>query len=123
MSETKRGFVFVIVFITLDVMTGLLKALMREGFNSTTIRKGLYHKGAEILAGALAVGLDYAMNMYNINLNIALFKLYVPYVVIMEAISIIENISIVNPRVGAFFSPFLQKLQNGKEDNDNVERH
>lgn len=120
MSETKRGFVFVIIFVTLDVVTGLLKALIREGFNSTIIRKGLYHKGAEILAGALAVSLDYAMNMYNININIALFKLYVPYIVLMEAVSIIENISIVNPSVGAFFSPFLQKIQNDKEDNSNV---
>lgn len=121
MSDVKRGFVFVMIFITLDVMTGMLKALIREGFDSTIIRKGLYHKGAEILAGALAVGLDYAMSMYNINLNVALFKLYVPYVVIMEAISIVENISIVNPRIGAFFAPFLSKIKKCQEDDSNVE--
>ena len=123
MSDYKRGFVIVVIFIVLDIATGLLKALIREGFNSTTIRKGLYHKGAEILAGGLACCLDYVMGIYDLGLNIALFSLYVPYVILMESISIVENISIINPRVGAFFAPFLQKINEKQEgENDDVKR-
>lgn len=110
-----------LLFILLDIVTGLLKAFIKEGFNSTTIRKGLYHKGGEIAAGALAYMLDYTANMYELGINIKIFNLYVPYIILMESISIIENIAEVSPRTAAFFAPILQKIKE-KEDDENETR-
>lgn len=110
-----NGFILVLIFILLDIITGLLKAFIKEGFNSTTIRIGLYHKGGEIAAGALAYMLDYAAQMYDLSINIKIFNLYVPYIILMETVSIIENISEVSPRTAAFFAPVLQKI---KEKDD-----
>ncbi len=116
-----NGFVVVIVFIVLDVVTGVMKACIKEGFNSTTIRQGLYHKGAEIAAGVLAYLLDYAALTYKLNISIKIFNLYVPYIILMETVSIIENISIISPRTAAFFAPILQKIKN-KESDENETR-
>ena len=105
-------------FIGFDILTGLIKAIYKEGLNSTVLRKGLFHKLSEILAVVGAWLFEYGMGYVNIDLNIPLVEAVVVYISIMETISIIENISEMNPKLEKFFKPFLEKLKIKEKNNE-----
>ena len=50
--------VIVLIFIMLDVVSGLLKAFSTTGFDSSVMRQGFFHKMAELLSVALCVVAD-----------------------------------------------------------------
>ena len=104
-------------FILFDIITGIIKAIYKEGLNSTVLRQGLFHKLSEILAVGGAWLLEYAIGYINLGLSLPLINVVSVYICIMELISIIENICIINPRLYKLFKPYLEKL---KGENDNV---
>lgn len=109
-------YITVLVFIGFDVLTGLIKALAKEGLNSTLLRKGLYHKLSEILTVLGAGLLQYGANYINLGIDIPALVGVASYVCIMELVSIIENLAILNPSLYKLFKPFLNKLKD--EDGD-----
>lgn len=106
-------------FICFDILTGIIKAIYKEGLNSTILRKGLFHKLSEILAVSGAWLFEYGMNYIHLGVDIPLVEAVVIYISIMEIISIIENISSLNPKLEKFFKPFLEKLKSKEKDNEN----
>lgn len=106
----------VIAFIAGDVITGLIKAIATTGLNSTVLRKGLIRKSTEIITAAGAFGLDYGIRILDIGLNFEILSFITIYLVIMELISMLENLSEVNPALARLFSPMLEKLKNKKEE-------
>lgn len=108
-------YITVLAFIGFDILTGLIKALAKEGLNSTILRKGLYHKLSEILtvfgAGLLQYGADYI----NLGIEIPALIGVSSYICIMELVSIIENLAILNPSLYKLFKPFLNKLKTEDE--------
>ena len=111
-------YIIVGCFIGFDILTGLIKAIYKEGLNSTILRKGLFHKLSEILAVAGAWLFEYGMTYINLGIDIPLVEAVVIYISVMEIISILENISALNPKLEKFFKPFLEKLKD-KENKDN----
>lgn len=109
-------YITVFAFIAFDILTGLIKALAKDGLNSTILRKGLYHKLSEILtvigAGLLQYGADYIQLGVDIPALIGVAS----YICIMELVSIIENLAMLNPSLYKLFKPFLNKL---KEEDKN----
>ena len=106
-------YIVVIGFIIFDIITGILKALANEGLNSTILRKGLFHKLSEILSAAGAGLAEYGASYVDLGFKIPLAIGVCSYICLMEAISIIENLCILNPNMAKFFKPVLNKL---KED-------
>ena len=108
-------YITVLAFIGFDILTGLIKALAKEGLNSTILRKGMYHKLSEILtvfgAGLLQYGADYI----NLGIEIPALIGVSSYICIMELVSIIENLAILNPSLYKLFKPFLNKLKTEDE--------
>ena len=104
-------YITVLVFIGFDVLTGLIKALAKEGLNSTLLRKGLYHKLSEILTVLGAGLLQYGASYINLGVEIPALVGVASYVCIMELVSIIENLAILNPGLYKLFKPFLNKLK------------
>lgn len=104
-----------IVFILFDVITGVAKALYTDGLNSTILRQGLFHKLSEIIAIFGSGLLEYAAKFITIKGDIPLLGVVSGYICLMEFISIMENLSIINPDLAKFFEPYLAKLKN-KED-------
>ena len=49
----------VIIFIVLDIITGLAKALKNNAVNSSVLRVGFWHKSAEIMAIGGATAIEY----------------------------------------------------------------
>lgn len=113
-------YVIVLSFIAADIITGVVKALYHEGLNSTVLRRGLYHKLAEILALGVGVALDCGITYFSLGLPAQIYTSFGCYISAMELISIIENLCDINPTLKALFKPYLEKLK-GTKDGDKDE--
>lgn len=71
-----------------DILTGLLQAGINGNYNSSVMRKGLYRKLGEIGCVILAYMVNVAISL---PVNITAFVSV--YIVIMEIISVLENLS------------------------------
>ena len=113
-----RIYITVLVFITFDVITGLLKALAKEGLNSTILRKGMYHKLSEIIVVIGAGLLEHGAKAVELGINFPALIAVAGYVCVMELVSIIENLALLNPGLYKFFKPILNKLKDKEEEKD-----
>ena len=102
-------------FILADVITGLVKAFYCHNVNSTILRKGLYHKIAELMALGVGYGVDFAANYYNFGWGSICVPVCV-YICGMEFISVVENLTIINPDLLKFFQKYLDKIKGGSND-------
>lgn len=104
--------VYIIVgsFILFDIITGVLKALYKGKLNSTLLRKGLFHKLSEVITVACSGLLQYATTIVDFGVNVPLLPIVSVYICLMELVSIIENLCVVNPKLKKLFSPYLEKI-------------
>lgn len=84
-------------FIVMDLITGLLKAVKAQGYKSTKMREGLFHKCGSILCILLGVMVDYAQGYYDLGITIPVALSICTYITLMEIGSIVENIGEINP--------------------------
>lgn len=114
---------YIIVGISIlgDILTGFLNALSKGEVDSTAIRSGLFHKVAEILAICFGYGVDFAMKYFDIGIGFDIGMVICVYILIMELVSIIENICAMNPQLNKLFSPYLNKLKS-KNEQDSSEK-
>lgn len=111
--------ILVVAFICLDIITGLLKAVYEKNLESECIRKGLIHKLGEIIAVAVAFLIEYSQTVIlSINFDIPIVKGVCIYIILMEILSVLENICVINPQLRKVFSPYLKKL---KEKENEIE--
>ena len=99
-----------------------IKAIYNKKLDSTILRKGLFHKLAELLALIACGGIDYGVNFVNLPFDLPILPSVAIYICIMEIISCFENLCEVNPALNNFFAPYLQKLKNETEDKENDTR-
>ena len=105
-----------LVFILGDIVTGLLKAAYHGKISSKCLRKGLIHKFTEILVVFGCGYIDFLMLHY-FEQDFKLLETSQLYVITMELISIIENISQINPKLGNFLKPYLELLKEKEKEN------
>jgi len=108
--------IIVLLFILFDILTGLIKAIYKEGLNSTYLRQGLFHKLSEILALIGSYGIEFAIQYIELGIDIPVLKCVSGYIALMELISIIENLCEINPRLSKLFSPYLEKMKGMNDD-------
>lgn len=106
----------VVVAILFDIITGIIKAVYFGNINSTYLRKGLLHKATELLTISGAALMEAGLQYIELGIDIPLLKGVGCYIIIMELISIIENISEVNPALGKLLKPYLEKLKGDDKD-------
>ena len=75
-----------LILIVADILTGLIQSLINGDFNSSVMRRGLYHKALEILVIALGFMFQFAFNAPSISWGVVI------YIVVMEIGSILENL-------------------------------
>ncbi len=109
-------YIVVLLFILGDIITGVIKALYNEGLNSTVLRKGLYHKLAEIITLVGAGLIDYTADYIELGFSTHVYNYVACYICLMEIVSIIENLSEINPALNSLFKPYLEKIKGSKED-------
>lgn len=101
-------------FILFDVLTGFTKALYFKQVDSTILRQGLFHKLSEVMAVIGSGLLEYATHYIELGVDLPLLKVVSIYICVMELISILENLSEINPELTKLFSPYLKKLKGKK---------
>ena len=89
--------VFALVFMALDVISGLLKAFKKKAFNSSKMKTGGLEKGALILLLCAVFVLDYSQKFIELGTTIPMFKGVSAYIILMEFGSILENTIIIVP--------------------------
>lgn len=115
MREVMLDYHIYIVFgvvIALDIIVGVIKAFAAEGFSSTKMREGLYHKSTYIAALALAALIEYGSVYLDFGFTLTVLQpAVIVYVVLTECGSILENLAIINPELAdnAFMSIFTHK--------------
>lgn len=107
----------VLVFIVLDIVTGIAKAFATTGFDSTIMRQGFFHKLGEIFAVALALVADIGLPEIDVPLDAKVSGLCCVYLVLMEIGSIVENIGAINPDLVGPLGNIFAKLKGGNHDS------
>lgn len=105
-----------LVFIALDVVTGIAKAFATTGFDSSIMRQGFFHKLGEILSVALTLIVDIGLPEIGVPLDAKLSGMCCVYLVLMEIGSIVENIGAINPDLVGPLNKIFSKLKGGSHD-------
>ena len=95
-------FIFTLLFIMFDVVTGYAQAIANKNIQSEKMRKGFWHKLAIILALVLAGAIDVLMGtgvVLDTGISAPIFEAACVYVIVMELSSILENIKKMNPEL------------------------
>ena len=108
----------VLVFTSLDYITGVIKAVMHGNLSSTKMREGLGHKFAYLCTFFIAWFIDFEMGHIDIGFHTTLTPLVTVGIVLIELSSIIENIGKINPELArAKFMKIFTDYH--KEDDSN----
>lgn len=106
------------IFIVFDIITGFVKAWSQKNIDSTVLRQGLLHKLSEIVAIVFGFICEYGLRYVDIGVSLPMVTGICTYIIIMEIISIIENIVIINPDLKNLFSGYLDKLKDIEKRED-----
>lgn len=111
--------IFAGICILFDIVTGLIKAVYHGNLNSTALRKGLIHKISEVITLAGAWIVQQFIVEGTITFALDVFVPIALYISLMEIVSVLENLSEVNPALGKILRPYLQKLQEKENEHEN----
>lgn len=110
----------VAVFIVVDILSGLLKALYNKEYKSSVMRNGLFHKAGEILVLCLLYLVETESAAMGLDAGLPLFKTGCGYVALMEIGSIIENLKAFTPGIDNIIRK--ETATNGKENFSESQR-
>ena len=105
-------FLLPLIGVGADIVTGWIQATINNTWDSTKMRKGLYRKGGELLTviiGFVAEAAVPAVATYKLATWISF------YIVVMEAVSVLENL---NQAGVSFPKSILRKLGKVKAELD-----
>lgn len=121
-------FLMCVIAAIADVMTGLFKARITTGYDSTIMRKGLYGKATNLVVMAFAIAAQIGLEMlgaYYEQEQLAKWTggitagFVFTVIFLMESISIAENFAAANPKspLANVLEKRLKKIQN-REDKE-----
>lgn len=98
-----------------DIITGWLQATINSCWDSAKMRKGLYRKGGEMLVVFLAYIIYLALQI-----PVEIINGIVIYIVIMEIVSVIENLNLAGVPMPTWITHRLKKIADGliREDKE-----
>lgn len=112
----------VLVFTTVDYVTGVIGAIMHGKLSSTKMREGLGHKFAYLCTFFVAWFVDFEMGHIDIGFHTALTPIVTVGIVLIELSSIVENIGKINPELAqAEFMKIFTDYHTEDEGNDNTD--
>lgn len=107
-----------ITFNALDLVTGMIAAIRSREIQSSKLRDGLFKKAAFILCYFLAWLVDEYGHTVGFSIGVPVLPVLVLYVVTTELVSIIENITKINPDL---LSSKLLEMFHVKHDTEESE--
>lgn len=89
-----------LVFNGLDLITGIVGAIKDgEQIKSSKLRDGLFKKVGFIFCYTLGIAINYAEKFLTLPFGVDLVPVICAYAIITEVVSIVENISKINPDI------------------------
>lgn len=95
--ETVYPILIALIFHAMDFITGLVGGFKNKEIQSSKMRDGLFKKIGYLCCYALAYLIDYHGQIVGIELGVSILPIIIAYAVLTECVSIIENISKINP--------------------------
>lgn len=96
-SAYKIPFLIISVFILFDIITGFTGAVLEKRVSSAKMRDGIEHKIAFYLIWLFAFVVEICSSVADLGFTIPTVWPVTVYVVATETVSILENISSMNP--------------------------
>lgn len=94
-----------LILIVLDIISGVINAMLKGEMDSSIMRQGLGHKFSEIIYLALGILADVFFKLHSV------YLLAIIYISFMELVSILENCN----KLGVPMPPFLKDILKIKE--------
>ena len=93
-----------LIFMGLDILTGLVKAAKEHNIRSEKLREGLWHKLGFILAIIAGYLVEYLTAIIDtaqlgFTVNVPIMLTICGYVILTELVSVFENISKISPEL------------------------
>jgi len=101
------------ILMAADIITGWLQATINESWDSTKMRKGLFRKSAELLVIFVAYAIDVA-----IKLPVDIPAFIAGYIVVMEILSVCENLDQAGLPVPTWITRRLGKVAQDLSEDD-----
>lgn len=111
-----------------DFITGMIKAYVTGTLNSSKMRKGGVNKVGELVVMTTGCGLEAGIKAlgkyYDTSTELASFAgtaialLVFSYILVMEAISILENYAEINPDAAGWVTKLLNRLKQNRDKED-----
>lgn len=86
-----------LVFNAVDIVTGLLSALKNKDVQSNKLRDGLFKKVGFIICYFMAWLVDTQGATIGLQIGVEILPIIIVYVCLTELVSILENVSKLNP--------------------------
>lgn len=97
-----------LTFHAFDLITGVIKGYKEEkGLQSSKLRDGLFKKMGFILSYILCIGIKFSSQFIDLGILQDLLMPVVTFAIFTEIISIIENISVLNPAIAEKLKSFI----------------
>lgn len=97
-ENEKMAIVCMVIFIVLDIISGLAAAYARKEVESPKLRQGLWHKVGYLFVVFCAIAIEWAMTQgMNLGFNLPLVMPICIWISLMEVVSTLENSAKINP--------------------------
>ncbi len=106
----------VLIFMVLDIVSGLIGAIKNGNYKSQKMREGLYHKIGYILAIMLSALIEYSCKYIDLGFTMPILKPVMCYIILNEIGSIIENLEVIHP--GLLPKKIINVLQSEKKESE-----
>ena len=108
-------YVIIALFVILDILSGVAKAMYKGSLQSKVMREGLWHKFSYVLILALAYLVDYSADYVGSSITPNTFTMSSVFICTTETVSIVENcLEILPDNVGKKIREIFHT-----EDNEN----
>lgn len=105
-----------IIMMAADIITGWLQAAINGTWDSTKMRVGLFRKSGEILVVIIAYAIQ-----EGISLPVDVPAFIAGYIVIMELISVCENLDLAGLPVPTWITKRLKKVAKDMTEDDPID--
>lgn len=108
----KKEYFLIILYTVLmifDVISGIIKAVSEKDLKSSKLRDGFFKKISAVIILAVVYLVNYGLLQYT-ELNIDIFSCSCVYLIFMEIVSVVENVSLLNPTLKTLFEKIKEKV-------------
>ena len=106
-------------FHLIDFITGFIQALRLKQVSSSKMRDGMFKKVGFIMCYIIAIVIDKYGYLVGFNLTFSILPVIIAYAVVTELVSILENISKINPDLKINkLKEFFQIKEDNKDADD-----